>query len=145
FRTPVGVANGTHIHTQQLELGAHVGAVKCLFFRGQLARSCFRHTVAGGDKAVDEIAKVGALANGVNVGVAGAAVVINHNSAARSNFQPRRPGVLVIRAHTGSEHYHVGIQMAVIGKIHAQTTDRAVVNFLGGLVGVNKDSEGFNF
>ena len=79
----VGVADAGDIDAQELELGAHVGAAEgggVVF--GQHGGGNLGHLVAGCDEAEDATLKEGALADGEDVGVRGAAALVDDDAAA---------------------------------------------------------------
>jgi hypothetical protein len=85
----VGVADAGHVHAHQLELGAHVGAGKAgIGLAGDVAGHHAGHVVAGGDQAEELLLPGGAFADGVDVRVAGAQVVVHRDAAALADCQP---------------------------------------------------------
>ena len=116
----MGIADGTHVDTQQFQLGAHVGALKSTVFAGQLTDSHFCHAVAGGHQTENHAAIQGTFTDRKNVGITGATVVVDGDTAARSHLQAAISGQLVRGANSGGEHDHIGGQGFAIGKVHHQ-------------------------
>ncbi|VVO44489.1 hypothetical protein PS720_06446 [Pseudomonas fluorescens] len=116
----VGVADGAHVHAEQLEFGRHVRAHKRL--GGLLAEQRGNptgHLVARRDQAEQAAVPGGAFANRVDVRVAAQALVVDHHAATRTDLQAGLASQCVLGADAGGKHDQVGFEELVIGKIHA--------------------------
>ena len=144
-RLALGVADAGHIHAHQLEFGAHVGAGEaCVALAGQVAGGHAGHRVARGDQAEGLVPPGCAFADGVDVAVAGAAVVVHRDAAAGAHRQGVLAGELVPRADAGGEHDHVGLQVAAVGEHHAVAGAGPVGDLHGVAAGVHLHPEGFD-
>ncbi len=136
----VGVAEGGHVHTEQLELGGEVGAGELLVAAQEVLGGGFGHLVAGGDQSVD--AAVGgqrAFADGVDARVGGAAAGVDADAAALADGQARVAGELVAGADPGGEDDEVGVDGGAVGEPHpADVAVLADDDLLGADAGVDR-------
>ncbi len=138
----MGVANGADVHAEQLELGRHVGTEEWVArlpaeFGGGLAR----HPVAWRDQAEDAAVPGGAFADGVDVGVAAAAVLVDGDAAARSEFQSALAGEGVLRADSGGKHDQIGFQELALCEVHPVAMLLASADRLGSARQVHADAQ----
>lgn len=142
----VGVAEGGHVHAEQLELGGEVGPGELLLPSQQIVGGGLGHLVTGGDQAVDPaVDGEGALADGVDVRVGGAAAGVDRDAAALADVQPRVTGQLVAGADPRGEDDEVGVDGGAVGQPHA--ADGAVLaghHLLGADPGVDGQAHGLD-
>ena len=144
-RAALRVADAGHVHTHQLELGAHVGAHKSgVGLAGHVARRHAGHVVAGRHQAEDLLVPARAFADRVHVVIGGAAVAVDRHAAARADGQRALPRQFVARANAGREHDHVGLEVGAVGKHHAVACGGAVGHFERVAAGVHMHSERFD-
>lgn len=143
---PVGVAEGRHVHAEQLELGGEVGSGELLLAAQQVLGGRLGHLVAGGDQPIDPaVAGEGALADGVDVRVRGAAAGVDRDAAALADVQSRVAGQLVAGADTGGEDDEAGVDGGAVGEPHP--ADPAVLagqHLLGADTGVHGEAHGLD-
>ena len=145
-RLGMGIADRADIHTQQLELGAHVGAGKGgLTVTIQHGGQGAGHGVARCHQAKNLLTPQRALANGVDVGVGGGALVVDDNATAFTHGQFAGTGQGVLGADAGGEHDQVGFQMGIVTEIHPQAGFFAFNDFSGGFLSMNLHPELFDF
>ena len=145
-RTAVGVANPTDINAQQLQLGAEIRAFKGVFGLEDMVNGNLGHFVAWRDQAKNAVVPAGAFTDGVDIRVRGLAGVVDHNTAAGSDFQTALGGQLIARADTGREDDKVDFQLAAVGKTHGFTRLRPFLNDLFGVfASVNAYAHAFDF
>ncbi len=143
----MGVAERGHVHAHELELCAHVGAGEGGGGRGagrgrsELRGGDLGHLIAGRDQAVDLALPERAFADGVDVGVGGAAGVVDDDAAARAHREPRRSGKFVARPDAGGEHDEVGLELGAVGKFQAVQAGVAGDDLGGGFLGVHMHAE----
>ena len=143
-RAGVGIAERGHVHPQQFEFGAHVCPGEGIRLSGQGGRGYPGHLIAWCHQAVDFPFPQGALADGENVLIGGATVVVDGDPAALAQHQTAAPGQRVLRADPGRKDHHVGGQLAAIGK--TQHLARPGINDLrGGFADMYPHAEGFDF
>ena len=144
-RTTVSVANAADVNAQQLQLGAKIRAFKGVFGLEDMVNGNLSHFVARGDQAVNAVVPAGAFTDGVDIRVRGLAGVVNHDAAARSDFQTALGGQLIARADTGREDDKVDFQLAAVGKTHGFTRFGTFLNDLFGVfTGVHAHAHAFN-
>jgi hypothetical protein len=80
------VAETSHVHADQLQLGRQIEARKHLAPAGEVGRHHVGHFVARRHQAVHYPPVQGALPDGVNVGVGGPQQVIDHDAAPRAHW-----------------------------------------------------------
>ncbi len=116
-RRAMCITNGGNVDTHELELSAHIGAeeLRTLLAR-HLPRGDLRHLVAGRDQAVDAAVPQRALAESVDVRIAGLAMIVHHDAAALADRKPGRPRELVARANARGEHGDVRFQHGAVGE-----------------------------
>ena len=125
-RSGVGIADAAHVHAQQFQLGAHVGTGEAGLATAKVCGGGFGHLVTGRHQAVDAPAPQRALADGVDVGVGRAALVVDHDAAALADFKTAGPGQLVARPDAGREHDQIRFQVLAVRKYHALAAGFAV-------------------
>jgi len=141
----VGVADAGDIHAHELEFGAEVGAGEggiVLFAEMADGHPC--HVVTGRDQAEDLLFPGCAFADGVDVGIAGAALVVDGHAAAGADGQQALAGEFVAGADAGREHDHVGFQPGPVGKHHAVPGGGAVGDLDGVAAGVDVHAQRFD-
>src|SRR5574343_998871 len=121
-RLAMRIADAGHVHPHQLELGAHVGAgERGLRIASNVPRGHTGHVIARRHQAEGLFVPRSALADGVDVVITGAAVVVDDHASARPDCQHTLTCQLVARADAGREHDHVGLVVTAIFKYHAVT------------------------
>ena len=141
----MSVANAADVNAQQLQLGAEIRAFKGVFGLEDMVNGNLSHFVARGDQAVNAVVPAGAFTDGVDIRVRGLAGVVNHDAAARSDFQTALGGQLIARADTGREDDKVDFQLAAVGKTHGFTRFGTFLNDLFGVfTGVHAHAHAFN-
>ena len=100
-RTAVGIADPAHIHAQQLQLGAEVGAGEAVFTAEEMVDGHLGHFVARRDEAIHAVVPAGAFPDGVDVRVGSLATIVDHDAAALGDCQPALGGQLIARADPG--------------------------------------------
>ena len=134
------VAEAGHVHAHQLELGGHVRALEGALLAEQVGGGDLGHLVAGRHQAVNHAAVKGDFADGVDVGVGGAQLVVHDDAAALADRQPAGAGQVVARLDAGRDDDHLHVQLAAVDEGHA--LDLAVAeDLLGVLVEVDLDAE----
>ncbi len=115
------VAEGRHVHAEQLQLGGEVGAGELRLVLGDRRGRRLRLLVTGGDQAVHPaVGGQRALADREDVRVGdGAALCVDGDAAALSDRQTAVAGQLVAGADTGGEHHQVGGEFGTVGQLHA--------------------------
>ncbi len=119
-RSGMGIANGAHIHTQQFELGRHVGtgeggrALPC-----QCAGNVTRHGIARRHQAKDAAAPRCTFANGKDPCIAGTAVLVDDHPTTRRDLQAAAATQRVLGANTCREHDQVGFKKLAPIEIHS--------------------------
>ena len=104
-----------------------------------------RHLVPGGDEAVAAPLVRGALADGVDRGVLGAAALVDDDAAALADGQPGGARQLVARADAGREDQQIDVQLVAVGE--PQRPHAAVLagdDLLGRRRGVDLDAQVFD-
>lgn len=120
------VAEGRHVHAEELELGGHVGAGELPGLTGERGRRRLGHLVPGRDQAVHPaVRRERALADGEHGRVGGAALPVDHDAAACADLQAHVPGELVPRPDARGEDDQIGREDRTVGQGHA--VDRAGV------------------
>src|SRR5882762_6618168 len=116
-RRAVRVADRTYIHAHELELGAHVGAeeLRALLAR-HVPRGDLRHLVARRNQPIDAAVPLRALAESVDVPVAGLAMIIHHDAAALADRKSGCPSEPITRANARGEHGDVRFQRGAVGE-----------------------------
>src|SRR5882762_6566597 len=116
-RRAVRVADRTYIHAHELELGAHVGAeeLRALLAR-HVPRGDLRHLVARRNQPIDAAVPLRALAESVDVRVAGLAMIIHHDAAALADRKSGCPSEPITRANARGEHGDVRFQRGAVGE-----------------------------
>jgi len=138
----VGIADGADVDAEQLELGRHVGAVEGLVgFLGQLRGDTARHAVARCNQAEHAAVPAGALADGEDRRIRGAAFAVDHDAAARSDLQLRDMAEGVLRADAGGKHDQVGFEEFAVGEVHPPGVVLAGNDLLGGARQVHADAQ----
>ena len=144
----MGIADGGHVHAHKLELGAHVGAEELSCVIRVVAEHMFcrhpGHLVAGRDQTENLLVPQCTFTDGVDVRVAGAAVVVDHDAAAFANLQHALTGQRILRTDAGGEQHDVGFQRLTIGKTHAMAAAFARLDTLGVLAGVHGHTQLFD-
>ncbi len=92
-----------------------------------------RHLVARRDQAEDAAIPGGALANGVDEGIAGQAAVIHRHPAAGAELQAAAAGQGVLRPDAGGKQDQVGLEEILAGEVHAVAVLAAGGDVLGSL------------
>ena len=100
-RAAVGIADPAHVHTQQLQLGAEVGAGEAIFTAEEMVDGHLGHFIAGGDQTVDAVVPAGAFPDGIDIRIGGLAAIVDHDAAALGDRQPALGGQLIARADPG--------------------------------------------
>ncbi|VFT73442.1 Uncharacterised protein [Klebsiella aerogenes] len=100
-RTAVGIADPAHVHTQQLQLGAEVGAGEAVFTAEEMVDGHLGHFITRGDEAIHAVVPAGAFPDGVDIRVGGLAAIVDHDAAALGDRQPALGGQLIARADPG--------------------------------------------
>ncbi|MCY1358384.1 hypothetical protein D9M69_449180 [compost metagenome] len=130
----MGVADGAHVHAEQLELGGHVGADEGLaVLAAELGGDVAGHLVAGGDQAEDAAVPGRAFADGEDVRVRGGALAIDGHTATGAKLQAALASQGVLRADTGGEDDQVGFEEVFPGEVHPIAVFAAGADGLGGL------------
>ncbi|RMS72185.1 hypothetical protein ALP62_05513 [Pseudomonas syringae pv. aceris] len=141
----VRITDGADIHTQQLELGGHVGAeerVGILF--AQLCCHTAGHLIAGRDQAEHAAVPGCAFADGIDISVAGAAVLVDCDATAWAERQLTLTGQGVLRTNTCGEHDQVGLEKLVVGEVHPIAILLAVADRLRGAGQMHADAQRFD-
>ncbi|KPY77339.1 hypothetical protein ALO94_200676 [Pseudomonas syringae pv. spinaceae] len=139
------ITDRAHVYAQQFELGGHVGAEERVgFFSAQLRCHATGHLIAGGNQTEHTAVPGRAFANCIDIGVAGAAVFVDGNTAARAEFQRALPGQRILRTNTGGKHDQIGFQKFVVGKIHPIAILLAVADRLRGAGQMHTDPQRFD-
>ncbi|MNM81593.1 hypothetical protein D3C81_936040 [compost metagenome] len=99
----MGITDRRHFHAQQFQFGAHVRATEHVFASSQPIGQDTRHLVARCHQAENLPVPQGAFTDGINRLVAGAALAINHNTAACPHLQFGSTGKLITRTDTGGK------------------------------------------
>ena len=142
----MGVANGTHVHAQQLQFGAHVGTCE-----GRLAITVQRsgqgagHGIARGHQAENLLFPERALPNGVHMGIGSGAVIVDHDAAAFADLQATGPGQGILGTNAGREHDKVCFQEGLVAEVHAKASVLALDNGSGCLLCVHLNAEFLDF
>ena len=97
----MGIADPAHIHAQQLQLGAEVGAGEAVFTAEEMVDGHLGHFVARRDEAIHAVVPAGAFPDGVDVRVGSLAAIVDHDAAALGDRQPALGGQLIARADPG--------------------------------------------
>ncbi len=108
---------------------------------GQLRGNTARHAVAGSNQAEHAAVPAGALADGEDRRVRGAAFAVDHDAAARGNLQIRDMAEGVLRADAGGKHDQVGFEEFAVGEVHPPGVILAGNDFLGGARQVHANAE----
>ena len=87
-----------------------------------------RHLVARRHEAEHAAFVRGALADGEDGFVGGAAVAVDADAAARRHFEAAGARQLVARTDAGGDHHDVGFERAAVGEVHAMARGFAVVD-----------------
>ena len=141
----MGIADGTDVDAQQLELGRHVRADKGLsVLIAQLRRDTAGHLVARCDQAEQAAIPRGTLANGINVRVAAQAPVVNHHPTARADVQRALASQGILGTDPGGEHDQVGLQAFFVGKVHPVAVLLPGTDRLRGTGQVHTDAQPFD-
>ncbi|RMU64502.1 Cellobiohydrolase A, partial [Pseudomonas savastanoi pv. glycinea] len=141
----VRVTNGADIHAQQLELGGHVGTEERLsVLFAQLCSDATGHLKTGCHQAEYTAVPGRALADCIDIGVTGATVLVDCNTATRAEFQFTLASQSVLRADTGREHDQIGFQKFIVGEVHAIAVLLAVADRLCGARQVYANAQRFD-
>ncbi|KPW90939.1 Uncharacterized protein ALO75_05421 [Pseudomonas syringae pv. coryli] len=141
----VRITDGADIHAQQFELGGHVGAeerVSILF--AQLRCHATGHLITGRNQTEHTAVPGCAFADGIDIGVAGAAMLVDCDATAWAERQFTLTGQGVLRTNTCGEHDQVGFEKLVIGKVHAIAVLLAVADRLRGAGQMHADAQRFD-
>src|SRR5690606_24630547 len=111
----------------------HVGAREFASFACQGTCSDSRHLIAGGDETKDLGVPQGTLADGKDGRVGSAAMVVDDDAAALTEFKPTFARELIARPNAGGKHDDVGFQMGFVGEAHPVQT-LVAVNDSGGVL-----------
>ena len=141
----VGIADGTHVHAQQFQLGAQIGTDELAIVILDLADHGLRHSVTGGYQPVYSTLVQRAFTNGINVRVCGEAVIIHNDAPAFAHREFKLPRKVIAGADACGENNHVCIQDTVVGELHLQSAIIAAGYFSCVFTGVNANIEGFDF
>ena len=143
-----GVAEAGHVDAEQLELGGHVGAGEGAGALAQGVDDDLGHRVARGHQAVHPPARGGALADGEDVRVGGAALLVDEHAAALGEVEAALAGDRVPGPDAGGEHHDLGVDRGRLGALlgaggaHPQPGHRVVAgDGLGEHAGVDADAE----
>jgi len=139
--TGVGIADGTHIHPHQLELGGHVGTREATLAAAQAGHGGPGHLVAGGHQPEDAALPERAFADGEDGGIRAVAAVVDADAAALADAQPGLPGQAVGGSNAGREQQHVGLQVRAILEAQPVTGLLPILDALGGLLHQHLDPE----
>ncbi len=138
----MGIADGANVHTQQLELGRHVGPGEGFrAFAAQPGRDVAGHLVARGDQAENAAVPGRAFADGVDVRVAALAMIVDHHATARTDLQVALASQGVLGTNAGGKHDEVGFQEIVVAEVHPITVLLTDADGLGALGQVHADAQ----
>src|SRR5207245_203123 len=110
------VAEAGHVHTHQLELGGHVGPLEEAVLAQDVGGGDLGHFIARRHQAVDHAAVQGDFADGVDVRVRGAQVIIDDDAAALADHEPRGTGEVIARLDAGRYHNHLDVELGPVGE-----------------------------
>src|SRR4030095_8729887 len=113
---PVGGAAARRLHDPPLQLGAHVEYAEPVVAAGQGGDRDAGHLVPGPDQAVGPAAVARTLPDGEDVGVGGAAALVDDDAPALSDLEAGVTGQLVTSADPGGKDDHLGREDAAIGE-----------------------------
>ncbi|MNZ50940.1 hypothetical protein D3C78_687410 [compost metagenome] len=115
----VRIADRADIHTEQLELGRHVGAGKTGgVLTRQRRRDIARHAVTRCNQAEHTAVPRSALADGIDVWIAAATGAVDHHPAARGNLQTAAAAQSILRTNPGGEHDQVRFEKLAALEVH---------------------------
>ncbi len=138
---PVRVAEARDLHPHELELGAHVEHAQAVILAGKRGHGGAGHLVAGTDQPVGASAVLRALADGEDVRVGGAAVLVDDDAAALAEGEAAVARQLVAGADAGGEDDHLGGEHAAVGEVDLGDPTAAGDDAGGVLAAVNRDAE----
>ena len=142
----MSVANAADVNAQQLQLGAEIRAFKGVFGLENMVNGHLGHFVARCDQAKNAVVPAGAFTDGVDIRVRGLTGIVDHDTAAGSDFQTALGGQLIAWTDTGREDNKVDFQLAAVGKTHGFTRFGTFLNDLFGVfAGVNAYAHAFDF
>ena len=142
----MGIADPAHIHAQQLQLGAEVGAGEAVFTAEEVVDGHLGHFITRRDEAIHAVVPAGAFADGIDIRVGGLAAIVDHDAAALGNRQSALGGQFIARADPGREDDEIDLQLATVGEVHGFARLGALLNDLFGVfAGVNFHAHAFNF
>ena len=145
FGHAMGVADAGHVHTHQLELGAHVGAKEFTVKVTTDSIGCYLgHLVTGGNQAKNPVVPQGTLTNGEDIFIRSLAEVVDCNTAAFTHSQLSLTCQFILRTNTSREQDQVSIQVAAVGEVHTQSSLVTVDDFLGVLAGMHLHAQFFD-
>ncbi len=137
----MGVADAADVHAEQFQLGAHVGAGEGGLPAAQAGRHHLGHLVARRHETKNAPAPQRALADGVDVGIGRAALVVDDDAAAFADLEPAGARQLVARPDAGREDDEIGFQMPAVGELHAVAAGFAVHDLARIAPGVHAHAE----
>lgn len=142
----MGIADGTDGDAEQLELGAHVSPFEAAVATEQVVDRDLGHLVAGRHQAEEATLPGGALADGIDVGIRGEAVIVDSYAAARGYGQFTVTAERILRAYAGGEDHHIYFKRAAVGKGESMpgVTTAVHQDLAGALAGVNLHTHGFD-
>ncbi len=114
-RASEGIAEGSHVDTHQLELRRQVSPGECLAAAREVVGDHIGHRVPGADEPPDLPAGERALADGVDVGIRGAARWIDRDAAAFADVELRLSREVVLGLDARREHDHVELEVRSVG------------------------------
>ena len=114
--TGEGVAKAGDVDAHQLELGRGVADLELRLAAHQPRRQDVGHRIARRDQPVHLVPDAGALTDGEDVVVGGAAAAVDHDAAARADLEPAVPGQLVPWPNAGREHHEVEVELVAVGQ-----------------------------
>lgn len=136
------VAEGRDVDAEQLELGAHVGALEGAGAAEERVDHDLGHVVARGHQAVHPTTGRGALADRPDVRRRGAALLVDEHAAALRDVEAGVAGELVAGADSGGEDDDLGDDG--VGVLERERADPTVVtggDLLGHHAGVHLHAE----
>ncbi len=142
----MAVTDGSHVHAEELELGAHVGAFEAAVTGvGDHVGGDARHGITGGDETVYEVVVGGALADGEDGGIGGSAFGVDDDSSALADFQAAIPGDFVPGSNADGEDDDIGLQFGVVVELQLVAGVFPFGDELGVLGGMDLYAELFDF
>ncbi|MNC18414.1 hypothetical protein D3C75_663150 [compost metagenome] len=142
----MGIADGADGDAEQLELGAHVRPLEAAVAAEQMVDGDLGHLVARCHQPEEAALPGGALADGIDVGIRGEAVIVDQHTAALCYGQFAITAQGVLRAYAGGEDHHIHLKGGAVGEGEAVFGLLAAVHqdLAGALAGVHLHAHGFN-